>query len=347
MKWIAGFLAALAVMLLGGCALAAEKGETDMSATLESEVREGVSEPSYYDETLGADYDTGTGWSFEMMNRKPPLPAGNDTVLNTPVDPSGVQVLYLWEEGKAPARTSFTPDMTGYYDEWDFRPYVTALPIPEGMEPKGAVVLLAGGAYQFRGDYTDTLPTALHLRALGFYTFIVDYRLRPYDQEEGALDVARAVRFIRKNADTYGIDPDAIAVMGYSAGAIQAGEFFMHYDEDVTGDALDPDYEPDELDAIPAHASACGMIYGFYGRLSVGNMDPAWLAEGNLPPTFYCYGTEDPFYRQFQQQHDVIVGMGIPTKRIVLQDWPHGFGGDGGWVEDYAQWLTRVFSGTF
>ena len=71
------------------------------------------------------------------------------------------------------------------------------------------------------------------------------------------------------------------------------------------------------------------------------------LAEGDLPPTFYCYGTEDPFYRQFQQQHDVIVGMGIPTKRIVLQDWPHGFGGDGGWVEDYAQWLTRVFSETF
>ena len=39
---------------------------------------------------------------------------------------------------------------------------------------------ISGGAYQFRGNYTDTLPTALHLRALGFYTFIVDYRLRPY-----------------------------------------------------------------------------------------------------------------------------------------------------------------------
>ena len=49
------------------------------------------------------------------------------------------------------------------------------------------------------------------------------YFLRPYTQEEGALDVARAVRFIRKNADAYGIDPDDIAVMGYSAGGIQRG----------------------------------------------------------------------------------------------------------------------------
>lgn len=36
--------------------------------------------------------------------------------------------------------------------------------------------------------------------------------------------------------------------------------------------------------------------------------------------------------------------VGIPVRRIVLQDWPHGFGGDGGWVEDYAAWLEAVFS---
>ena len=86
------------------------------------------------------------------------------------------------------------------------------------------------------------------------------------------------------------------------------------------------------------------MIYSFYGRLSVGNMDPDWLAEGDLPPTFYVYGTEDPFYRQFQQQYDVIRNMGISTGRIVLNGWPHGFGSDGGWVNDYAAWLESVFA---
>ena len=140
------------------------------------------------------------------------------------------------------------------------------------------------------------------------------------------------------------IEDDDIAVMGFSAGGIQAGEFLMHYDEDVNGTALDESYVPDALDAVPAHASAAGMIYSFYGRLSVGNMDPDWLAEGDLPPTFYVYGTEDPFYRQFQQQYDVIRNMGISTGRIVLNGWPHGFGSDGGWVNDYATWLESVFA---
>ncbi len=117
--------------------------------------------------------------------------------------------------------------MTGYFDDWDFRPYVTAIPVKQGTTPKGAVVLMAGGAYQFRGNYTDALPTAAALRECGYQTFIVDYRLEPYSQEEGALDVARAVRYIRRNADVYGIDPDNIAVMGFSAGGIQAGEFLI------------------------------------------------------------------------------------------------------------------------
>lgn len=69
-----------------------------------------------------------------------------------------------------------------------------------------------------------------------------------------------------------------------------------------------------------------------------------WLSEGDLPPTFYVYGTEDPFYSQFETQYDVIYNMGIQTGRIVLDGWPHGFGADGGWVADYADWLTAIFN---
>lgn len=315
----------------------------------ESEIRDGTSEntlatPSDFPD----EYDYGSGIyteiSYDVVNQHLPEPNGNETVLNTKPDLSKIQALYLWEENNVPAQTEFTEDMGGYFDNYDFRPYVTAIPVKEGTQVKGAVVLLAGGAYQVRANYTDTLPTAAHLRELGFQTFIVDYRLRPYTQEEGALDVARAIRFIRQNAGAYGIDPDDIAVMGYSAGGIQAGEFLLNFDGEINGTALDPDYIPDKLDAVPAHASAAGMIYSFYGRLSVASMDEEALKAGDLPPTFYCYGTEDPFYSQFEAQYELMQKVGVTTKRIVLQDWPHGFGGDGGWVEDYAQWLEQIFS---
>lgn len=256
------------------------KGNTNTSGLSDGidDLREGTSADTVSTpDDFPAEYNYGSGriqdYSRGNMLRRLPDPEGNATVLNTAADPEHIQALYLWEAGNVPARTRFTENMTGYFDPWDFRPYVTAIPVRAGVQPKGAVVLMAGGAYQFRGNYTDSLPTAAALHELGFQTFIVDYRLSPYTQEEGALDVARAVRFVRKNASVYGINPDAIAVMGFSAGGIQAGKFLMHYDEDMTGTALDSRYVPDELDAIPAHASAAGMIYSFYGRLSVGNMD--------------------------------------------------------------------------
>lgn len=52
---------------------------------------------------------------------------------------------------------------------------------------------------------------------------------------------------------------------------------------------------------------------------------------------------EDKFYRQFEQQYQVVRDMGIPVSRIVLEGWPHGFGSDGGWIKDYADWLESVF----
>lgn len=103
-------------------------------------------------------------WSNDMMIKKMSEPEGNQTVLNTKANTDEIQVLYLWEDGNVPAATSFTESMTGYFDEYDFRPYVTILPVKEGVTSKGAVALMAGGAYQFRGNYTDSLPTAVALR---------------------------------------------------------------------------------------------------------------------------------------------------------------------------------------
>ncbi len=44
------------------------------------------------------------------------------------------------------------------------------------------------------------------------------------------------------------------------------------------------------------------MGYSFYGRLSVADLHEEMFQDFNLPPTYYVYGTEDPFYRQFNAQ---------------------------------------------
>lgn len=274
-----------------------------------------------------------------------PESGGGNTVATAAVTPHEQQVLYLWEEGRAPAATAYTVNDGGYSDDPDFRPYLTSFPVPEGTPIKGAVLICPGGAFQFRSDQPEGVDVAEALSARGYQSFVVDYRLRPYTQQEGALDLARAVRFVRAHAEEYGIDPADIAVMGFSAGGILSGEMLLHFDGQVNGTALDPDYQPDALDAISADAAACGMIYAFYGRLSVGTTDVELLRSGGLPPTFYCYGTRDPFYRQFLANADAAEQAGVAVERLQLDDMPHGFGAQGGWIPAYDSWLTRIFSG--
>ncbi len=290
-----------------------------------------------------------TQWAQSLPLRDgEPAPEGGtgNTVATAQVTPHAQQVLYLWEEGNAPTVTEYTVNNGSYSDDPDFRPYLTTFPVPEGTAVKGAVLICPGGAFQFRSDQPEGVAVAQALSARGYQSFVVDYRLRPYTQQEGALDLARAVRFVRAHAEDYGIDPADIAVMGFSAGGILSGEMLLHFDGTVNGTALDPDYASDALDQVSADGAACGMIYAFYGRLSVGTTDVDLLRSGSLPPTFYCYGTRDPFYRQFLANADAAEAAGVSVERLQLDGMPHGFGAQGDWIPTYDQWLTTVFSQT-
>lgn len=215
--------------------------------------------------------------------------------------------------------------------------------VPEGTEVKGAALICAGGAFQFRSDNPEGTPVAEKLSELGYQSFVVNYRLRPYTQEEGALDLARAVRFVRKNADVYGIDEKDIAVMGFSAGGILAGEMLLNFDGMVNGTAVDADYVPDSLDEISANAGADGMIYSFYGRLSVASTDSEKFAQSELPPMYFCYGTRDPFVRQFELNIKALKSVDVPVEVNVLDGRPHGYGYTEGWIPSYAEWLEKIF----
>jgi acetyl esterase/lipase len=251
------------------------------------------------------------------------------------------QQVYLWEEGNVPTTTVYTVNNSGYFDPPDFRPNIVYYPAKQGVKVKGAVLICPGGAFQFRGG-NEGAPVAERLSELGYQSFVVNYRLRPYTMQEGALDLARAVRYVRSHAKDYGFQENNIVVMGFSAGGILCGELLLNFDGTINGTAIDKGYKPDELDKISADACAVGMIYSFYGRLSVASTDVEKFRASDLPPTYFLYGTRDPFVSQFEACVKALQQAGVTVESHALQGIPHGFGaGDGQWIIDFDKWLVK------
>lgn len=127
--------------------------------------------------------ETVVAWAEGLgLNAKTELPmeGAGSTVLSATADAKNQQTLYLWEEGNVPATTDYTVNNGSYFDEPDFLPYLVTFPVPEGTKIKGAVLICAGGTFQFRSDENEGTPVAEKLSKLGYQSFVVNYRLRPY-----------------------------------------------------------------------------------------------------------------------------------------------------------------------
>ena len=108
----------------------------------------------------------------------------------------------------------------------EFKPHIKAYP----ANSTGAVVVLPGGGYEKRAQHEgDTVGE--WFQSIGITAFVLEYRIAPYQHPAEISDAMRAVKYVRYHAEEYGIDPQKIAIMGFSAGGHLAGSVSVHYDK--------------------------------------------------------------------------------------------------------------------
>ena len=135
----------------------------------------------------------------------------------------------------------FMPTLTTYITEDSF-----AYTGVNRVRP--AVIVLAGGAYSDRCP-REAEPVALMFSNAGFHAFVVDYSIAPTRYPAALYEVCEAIKLIRKNADKWYVNPNAIAVCGFSAGghlAASTGTIFDDYgystDDEVGRESFRPDF---------------------------------------------------------------------------------------------------------
>ncbi|MDR3552786.1 MAG: alpha/beta hydrolase, partial [Clostridia bacterium] len=101
-----------------------------------------------------------------------------------------------------PILTSYCPDNTPEVD-------------PDRKFP--SIVICPGGGYEFTSD-REAEPVALNFAASGYNTFVLRYSLAPARYPQALLELSAAMAFVRRHAEEFHVDPEQIAVCGFSAG---------------------------------------------------------------------------------------------------------------------------------
>ena len=167
----------------------------------------------------------------------------------------------------------------GYESElFDDKPYLIPY-LCEGSD--SAVIVLPGGGFGFKsidGGTAEGEDIAVTLQKNGVNAFVLHYRSNPYEYPIPVLDAQRAVRWLRHHASEYGIDPDKISLIGFSAGGFTIGSFISQ----IRGnDCFPDDYKPDEIDKEDDSIASAAMIY------------PALSFNANVPMLFALFDAEE------------------------------------------------------
>lgn len=221
---------------------------------------------------------------------------------------------------------------------------------PRGRHASGtAVVIAPGGAYMMLAADLEGREVADWFAARGITAFVLRYRLgEKYPYPVPLEDAQRAVRWVRANAPKYGVDPQRIGIMGFSAGGhLAAMESVSAETADANAaDAVDrassrPDFVvlgypwlnamvPNTSDLI-TYCSTRPTVAGVSAERCkefATKYDPVRFVNAQTPPTF-LYITSDDKTVDVQASIDYFEALRAAKVPVEFHSFAHGSHGSG------------------
>lgn len=198
----------------------------------------------------------------------------------------------LWPEGKIP---SYDAKQNVPYLEWH---------LPKNRRSDAIFLIYSGGSYVWNSpDCHEVAPARRRLNQEGCTVVTMSYRVPPTAGAAKHLaawqDLQRAIRVVRSQARSRGLDPNRICIMGSSAGG--------HLTLLGVTSSTESAYEPiDEIDRLPCNVQLAVAIYPAYALTDGvdrenafgGNRDEDVLVselkfDAMTVPTLFVHGDAD------------------------------------------------------
>jgi acetyl esterase/lipase len=189
-----------------------------------------------------------------------------------------------------------------------------------------AIVVFPGGGYHILAIDLEGTEVCDWLDSTGIACVLLKYRVPdtgPYPKSPAALqDAQRTVGVVRQHAAEWGIDPNRVGVLGFSAGGHLAAALSTHFDKRLY-DSVDA---ADQLSCRPDFAV---VIYPGYLALAEQNMatNPEIQPTAQTPPTIIVQAEDDPVHVENATNYFLqLKNAKVPAELHIYADGGHGYG---------------------
>lgn len=165
-----------------------------------------------------------------------------------------------------------------------------------GAPPAPAVLLVHGGSWKADGARWSMNGIARKLAGRGYVVVNVTYRGVPGDLYPAPVeDLREAIRWMRRNAEVYGIDPRRIAIYGFSAGGHLAALVALKDGNPEKVDAIVAGSAPFDLTLYPGGDIVPKFLGGTQKQVPglFRTASPVNHVTRSSPPIFIYQGTDD------------------------------------------------------
>jgi acetyl esterase/lipase len=243
-------------------------------------------------------------------------------------------------------------------------PTLTILLPPKERSTGAAVIICPGGSYSILAASHEGTDVARRFVESGITAFVLKYRI-PDDstminKETGPIeDAQRAILVVRSRAAEWGIDPDRIGIMGFSAGGHLASTAGTHFNREYISNpehiSLRPDflilvYPVISFDPRIAHMGSVHNLLGLSPALEkLKEYSNEMQVTDQTPPAFLVHAKDDSSvsYANSVEFADSLKKHHIPVQVFLYEQGGHGFGMNNQtssrhWMDACIQWMDGM-----
>lgn len=205
-------------------------------------------------------------------------------------------------------------------------PTITFYPAPKDKNTGAAVLVCPGGGYNILALDLEGTEICEWLNSIGVNAVLLKYRVprRPDRKmyEAPLQDAQRAMGLVRSHAQEWGIDPQRIGVLGFSAGG--------HLSATLSNNNETRTYEPvDAADKESCRPDFTVLIYPAY-LVEKDHMDklvPEVSVTAKTPPTFLAMAEDDPIHVECALAYYLALKqIKVPAEIHLYPTGGHGYG---------------------